>query len=132
MAAGNARSAGISHSALNDMQIIQQEGVYNTKQSMPASKNRDFFDDFDSHFVSSKSSSNRFNDENMDFRGFGSSSNNDRGFGSNSNNDRGFGGNNASSSSKSNFDDWVQVDDKFDDFRKSPNFNDTNYSSSSK
>jgi hypothetical protein len=126
MAAGNARSAGISQSALNDMQIIQQEGVFNTKQSMPASKNRDFFDDFDSHFVSSKSSSNRFNDENMDFRGFGSNN-------SSSNNDRGYGGGssgNNTSSSKSNFDDWVQIDDKFDDFRKSPNFNDTNYSSS--
>jgi ADP-ribosylation factor GTPase-activating protein 2/3 len=113
MAAGN-RSSGISHSALNDMQIIQQEGVFNTKQTMPSSK-KDFFDDFESNFSSklsmSNSSSNRFNDENMDFRGFDSKPV-------------------ASKNQSSKFDDWVQIDDKFDEYdSKTPSFSDSKYSS---
>ena len=97
------RSGGVSHNAMTDMQIIQQEGVYATKPSLP--KQRDYFDDFDTNFSSSKSSSNnygngKFTDETTDFKGFGSNSNN-----------------NNSSSSK--FDDWITVD-KFDDDQPPP------------
>lgn len=100
---GVGRSGGVSHNAMTDMQIIQQEGVYASKPALP--KQRDFFDDFDTHFSSSKSSNNnyssngnsKFTDETMDFKGFG---------------------NNNSSSSK--FDDWVTVDDKFDDNQPPP------------
>ena len=81
------------------MQIIQQEGVYASKPTLP--KQRDFFDDFESNF-SSKSSSNynngnsKFTDDTSDFKGFGSTSN------------------------SSKFDDWVTVDDKFDDNQPPP------------
>ena len=74
MAVGT-RSVGISHSAVSDMQIIQQEGVSgkstsnNYNQSF-ASKNKDFFDEMDSHF---QSSSNKYEDDNFTFKGFGSS-----------------------------------------------------------
>lgn len=103
MAVGS-RSTGISHSALGDMQIIQQEG--DSGRSKPSSQpssaydRRDFFDDFDG-FTSSKSSSNgngmgRYKDEDDMFQGLGINSN---------------GG-----SSKSSKSDWVVVDnDKFID-----------------
>jgi ADP-ribosylation factor GTPase-activating protein 2/3 len=86
MAVGN-RTSGISHSALNDMQIIQQEGVnrggnsnsnsnnsYNSHSGF-SSRNKDFFDDFDSQFSSSKSyggAGARDNDDDRSFKGFGS------------------------------------------------------------
>jgi ADP-ribosylation factor GTPase-activating protein 2/3 len=112
MAAGN-RSSGISHSALNDMQIIQQEGVFNTKQSMPSSK-KDFFDDFESNFsskLSMNSSSNRFNEENMDYRGFDTKPA-------------------LKNNNNSKFDDWVQIDEKFDDYdSKTPSFSDNKFTS---
>jgi ADP-ribosylation factor GTPase-activating protein 2/3 len=90
MAAGN-RSNTISHSALTDMQIIQQDGVTNTKPTMPRS--RDFFDDFDNTGFMSKSNGSKFGIDDMDLRGFGS--------------------NNNSSSSKIN-EDWTIIDDKFE------------------
>ena len=66
MAAG-ARGTGISHSAVSDMQIIQQE------DSSVQSKKASFFDDFDTGF---SSKSNTFNSKENDlddmFRGFGS------------------------------------------------------------
>lgn len=97
---GVGRSGGVSHNAMTDMQIIQQEGVYASKPSLP--KQRDFFDDFDTNFSSSKSSNNygngKFNDETTDFKGFGSNNNNN----------------------SSKFDDWVTVDDKFDDNQPPP------------
>jgi ADP-ribosylation factor GTPase-activating protein 2/3 len=98
---GVGRSGGVSHNAMTDMQIIQQEGVYSTKPSMP--KQRDFFDDFDNNFSTSKSNNNgssnnnnRFTDETSDFKGF------------------------SKSTSSSKFDDWVNVDDKFDDSQPPP------------
>jgi ADP-ribosylation factor GTPase-activating protein 2/3 len=61
MAAGN-RNAGITHSALSDMQIIQQEGVNNSNTNNKSSllnKTKDsFFDDFESQFSSKSSSYN--------------------------------------------------------------------------
>lgn len=39
-------SGGISHSAMTDMQTIEQEGVTNTRNISLATKNRDFFDEF--------------------------------------------------------------------------------------
>lgn len=83
------RSSAISHSAVNDMQIIQQEGVYASK---PSSKQKDFFDDFEAHFTSSKSNNiSKLIDETSDFKGYGTSL------------------------SSKQFDDWVTLDDKFDD-----------------
>ena len=72
MAVGN-RGTGITHSALNDMQIIQQEGVsrggnyHSSNQSSNSSgfsKGRgDFFDEMESQFsYNSKSSSSSRND----------------------------------------------------------------------
>lgn len=97
MAVGS-RSSGVSHSALNDMQIIQQEGEsrasrYSSNQPTSAyDKGRDFFDEMDSQFgFSSKSNS----------RNFGREDNEDDMF-------RGL----STVSSKS---DWVIVDDKFKD-----------------
>lgn len=104
MAVGS-RSTGISHSALTDMQIIQQEGVsrsimnnsnFNQSSAQPSSaygKGRDFFDEMDNQYGFSKSSgpkfgSNKKEEDDDIFRGFGSS--------------------NKSS-------DWVVVDDKFKD-----------------
>ncbi|UJR23693.1 hypothetical protein I4U23_026675 [Adineta vaga] len=48
--------SGVSHSAMTDMQTIQQEGVTSTRNVSLATKNRDFFDDF-----TSSSSSSGFN-----------------------------------------------------------------------
>lgn len=48
-------SSGVSHSAMTDMQTIQQEGVTSTRNASLASKNRDFFDDFTSSNYSSRS-----------------------------------------------------------------------------
>lgn len=96
MAAGT-RSTGISHSAISDMQIIQQDGVNSRNgggYQQPGSaygKNRDFFDDMDSQFGSSSNkygSSSKYGQDD-DFRGFGSNS------------------------KKSS--DWVVVEDKFTD-----------------
>lgn len=92
MAVGS-RSSGISHSALNDMQIIQQEGdsrgskhngfsslSNNQPSSAFGSKSRDFFDDMDNQFgyQSSKFESSNFDqreDEDDDefFKGFSKS-----------------------------------------------------------
>jgi ADP-ribosylation factor GTPase-activating protein 2/3 len=98
---GVGRSGGVSHNAMTDMHIIQQEGVYASKPSLP--KQRDFFDDFDNNFSSSKSSNNygngKFTDETTDFKGFGNNNNNNN---------------------SSKFDDWVTVDDKFDDNQPPP------------
>jgi len=74
MAVGT-RSVGISHSAVSDMQIIQQEGVSskstsNNYNQSYANKNKDFFDEMDSHF---QSSSKNYEDDNFTFKGFGSS-----------------------------------------------------------
>lgn len=108
MAVGS-RSSGISHSALNDMQIIQQEGdsrgsrnngfssqSNNQPSSAFGSKNRDFFDDMDSQFGYSKFGSGNYDqreDDDEFFKGFGKSS----------------------SSSSNNKNDWVIVEDKFKD-----------------
>jgi ADP-ribosylation factor GTPase-activating protein 2/3 len=101
MGVGMGRSGGVSHNAMTDMHIIQQEGVYASKPSLP--KQRDFFDDFDTNFSSSKSSNNygngKFTDETTDFKGFGNNNNNNN---------------------SSKFDDWVTVDDKFDDNQPPP------------
>jgi len=94
MAVGS-RSSGISHSALTDMQIIQQEGVSRNGASSSSyssyqSKVKDsFMDDFDSSSFKYKSSSKYgMKDDDDLFKGF-------------------------NSSSKSS--DWVVVDDKFTD-----------------
>ena len=75
MAAGT-RSVGISHSAVSDMQIIQQEGSSNNSKSNFSQPKRDFFDEMESHFSSSKSNNGygRDNDDdnNSGFKGFGS------------------------------------------------------------
>lgn len=74
MAAGT-RSVGISHSAVSDMQIIQQEGSSNNSKSNYSQPKRDFFDEMESHFTSSKSNNGygRDNDDdNGGFKGFGS------------------------------------------------------------
>jgi len=88
MAVGT-RSTGISHNALSDMQIIHQEdntrkgnsNGYSQSSNQPSSaygKGRDFFDDMDSQFGFSKSSSGsgRFgnNDDDDILKGYESSS----------------------------------------------------------
>jgi len=87
MAVGT-RSTGISHNALSDMQIIEQEGEsrksngngYLQSSNQPSSaygKGRDFFDDMDNQFGFSKStSSGRFgnNDDDDILKGYDSSS----------------------------------------------------------
>lgn len=91
MAVGGGRNAaavstGISHSAVSDMQIIQQDArPINLGKGGQSAKERDFFDEMDSGFRSSSNSNNGsssfFNRELSDydssnsFRGFGSSSN---------------------------------------------------------
>lgn len=50
--------SGVSHSAMTEMQTIQQEGVTSTRNISLAAKNRDFFDDYG---TSSSSSSSGFN-----------------------------------------------------------------------
>ena len=71
MAVGN-RSTGISHSAISDMQIIQQESSSNGKSSayeFNSQPKKDFFDDMESNFFSKSSSSGiRDNDDNF-FKG---------------------------------------------------------------
>lgn len=69
MAAG-ARSSGISHSAISDMQIIQQEG---SSSSKTFGKGRDFFDEMENNFSSKSSNSfnSRENDFESTFKGFG-------------------------------------------------------------
>ena len=88
MAAGT-RQSGVSHSAVSDMQIIQQEGdsrvgssQSSTQPSSVYGKGKDFFDDMDNEF------------------GFKSKKNEDDLF-------------KSFSSSKSS--EWVVVDDKFND-----------------
>ncbi|CAF0933569.1 unnamed protein product [Adineta ricciae] len=60
--------SGVSHSAMTDMQTIQQEGVTTTRNVSLASRNRDFFDDFEPAGFSSRSNNDRRlsedNDEN--------------------------------------------------------------------
>lgn len=74
MAVGT-RSTGISHSAISDMHIIQQD----SKPSNKSTKSRDFFDEMDSGFSSSKANNNDFLNRDTDydgsFRGFGSCKN---------------------------------------------------------
>ncbi len=47
--------SGVSHSAMTDMQTIQQEGVTTTRNVSSAPKNRDFFDDFNTSGFTSRS-----------------------------------------------------------------------------
>jgi len=47
--------SGVSHSAMTDMQTIQQEGVTTTRNVSLAPRNRDFFDDFEPAGFSSRS-----------------------------------------------------------------------------
>ncbi len=47
--------SGVSHSAMTDMQTIQQEGVTTTRNISLAPRNRDFFDDFEPAGSSSRS-----------------------------------------------------------------------------
>ena len=49
------RFSGVSHSAMTDMQTIQQEGVTSTRNVSLATRTRDFFDEFDSAGFSSRS-----------------------------------------------------------------------------
>lgn len=105
MAVGT-RSTGISHSAISDMQIIQQDSSLSSNKPSMSSFNKrdDFFDEMDNGFFSksgnSKSNNNGFgsrdrdNDGDSSFKGFGSS----------------------------NKSDWVVVDDKFDDSRSSSSY----------
>ena len=85
MAVGS-RSMGVSHSAISDMQIIQQDdasrsNVHNssyqssTQPSSAYGKGRDFFDDMDSQFGYSKSNSGKFGKKDDDdlFKGYGAS-----------------------------------------------------------
>jgi ADP-ribosylation factor GTPase-activating protein 2/3 len=44
---GFGNRSGVSHSAMTDMQTIQQEGVTTTRNVSLAPRNRDFFDDFE-------------------------------------------------------------------------------------
>lgn len=93
MAVG-ARGAGISHSAISNMQIIQQDDMSHAKKPS-FGKSKDFFDEMEGGFSSKTSGFNSRDSEYDDmFRGFG-----------------------ASSSSKS---DWVMVD-KFTDETSSSN-----------
>lgn len=108
MAVGS-RSSGISHSAVTDMQIIQQDGDSrggssnnsnnNYSSNQPSSaygKGRDFFDEMDNQFGFNKSSSGKFGQREDDdelFKGLTGSSN----------------------SGNKNNSDWVIVDDKFKD-----------------
>ena len=73
MAVGT-RSTGISHSAISDMQIIQQDS--RPSISDKSSKSRDFFDEIDSGFSSSSKANNngflnRDTDYDSTFKGFG-------------------------------------------------------------
>ncbi|CAF1295295.1 unnamed protein product [Adineta ricciae] len=52
--------SGVSHSAMTDMQTIQQEGVTSTRNVSLAAKNRDFFDDFTSSSSSGFSSRSNY------------------------------------------------------------------------
>jgi len=47
--------SGVSHSAMTEMQTIQQEGVTTTRNVSLATRNRDFFDDFEPAGFSSRS-----------------------------------------------------------------------------
>lgn len=80
MAVGN-RSTGISHSAISDMQIIQQDAGSASRSNngfdFNSQQKKDFFDDMDNQFFSSTSKSNngnsygiRDNDDNNFFKGF--------------------------------------------------------------
>jgi ADP-ribosylation factor GTPase-activating protein 2/3 len=82
MAVGT-RSSGISHSAISDMQIIQQDGQFTSKPSVNAYNNKrsDFFDEMDGFFSKPSGgsgsnngfgSSSRDNEEDSSFKGFGS------------------------------------------------------------
>jgi ADP-ribosylation factor GTPase-activating protein 2/3 len=73
MAVGT-RTTGISHSALSDMQIIQQD-VKPNSTNQPLSKNRDFFDEMEGHFTSKSNNDylNRDSEYDSSFKGFSSS-----------------------------------------------------------
>lgn len=66
MAVGT-RTTGISHSAVSDMQIIQQDARPNQQSYGGPSKSRDFFDEMEGHFTSSKTSSSSNNNSNNDY-----------------------------------------------------------------
>ncbi|CAF2514030.1 unnamed protein product [Rotaria sp. Silwood2] len=53
---GFANRSGVSHSAMTDMQTIQQEGVTTTRNISLAPRTRDFFDDYESSGFSSNRS----------------------------------------------------------------------------
>ncbi|CAF4619112.1 unnamed protein product, partial [Rotaria socialis] len=62
--------SGVSHSAMTDMQTIQQEGVTTTRNISLAPKTRDFFDDSESSGFSSRSNYDGFSsrDDNDNFK----------------------------------------------------------------
>jgi ADP-ribosylation factor GTPase-activating protein 2/3 len=75
MAVGN-RSSGISHSAISDMQIIQQSDSSSSSSSKNNQPKKDFFDDMDSFSGGGGSKSNSTgygirDDEDSFFKGFG-------------------------------------------------------------
>jgi len=72
---GFGNRSGVSHSAMTDMQTIQQEGVTSTRNVSLATRNRDFFDEFDSSSAGFTSRS-KFDDDL--FKPKSSSKSNDR------------------------------------------------------
>ncbi|CAF4512929.1 unnamed protein product [Rotaria sp. Silwood1] len=63
---GFTNRSGVSHSAMTDMQTIQQEGVTTTRNVSLAPRNRDFFDDYESSGFSSRSNYDNFSSKNDD------------------------------------------------------------------
>ncbi|CAF0719375.1 unnamed protein product [Brachionus calyciflorus] len=77
MAVG-ARGTGISHSAISNMQIIQQDDDFSHSKKPSFGKKADFFDEMEGSFSSKTSGFNsKENDYDDMFRGFGSSSKSD-------------------------------------------------------
>lgn len=103
---GFGNRTGVSHSAMTEMQTIQQEGVTTTRNVSLATRNRDFFDDFEPAGFSSRSkldddlfkpkSSSKANDSfNADWEIIDSKP---------SSSSKDYGSNNTNSSSYSNYD----------------------------
>ncbi|CAF1462154.1 unnamed protein product [Rotaria sordida] len=63
---GFGNRSGVSHSAMTDMQTIQQEGVITTRNVSLAPRNRDFFDDYEPAGFSSRSNYNISSPRNND------------------------------------------------------------------
>ncbi|CAF1389007.1 unnamed protein product, partial [Rotaria sordida] len=63
---GFGNRSGVSHSAMTDMQTIQQEGVTTTRNVSLAPRNRDFFDDYEPAGFSSRSNYNISSPRNND------------------------------------------------------------------